>query len=386
MTDTNGGGIIAKLNNQQTVTQGKKTWAQFLEEKKANITRFIPTTLAWADFQRIAETTTRQTRGLSDCDPNSILSALIQAAQYKMRPNTVLGRAWIIPYGKYAQFQLGYKGILEFAYRSGQYRRIDAQAVREGDFIEWMGGSEKYIKHKESHDPDRENKPITHYFATYTLTNGGGNCEIWTREQMLRHRDKYSKTKSKDTPWYTNEEEMGKKVMLTRVLKYAPLSEEMERALIADSSIKISWESKAIDEIPPDWDLMNNPGDEPVPEIPESISQPEEPPADKRPATKKQIDRAYAILNAKGITKENGEKLWAAWKAKYKVEHKEQLTQDEIQAIFLELDSMPANETAVKEAALIEKGKDLLKENPETAAAQAQIKFGTVEDDDGQPE
>ncbi len=232
----------------------------FISKNRATFEKFIiGTKIDFQDLTRLALTTYKRTPGLAKCDPASIMAALIESIQLGLKPNTVLGHAYIIPYKNYAQFQVGYKGILQFAYRTGSYRRIDAHEVKEGDYFKYKYGTAAFVDHQESEDPKREQARTTHIYAIYELANGGGNFEVWSIEKINAHRDRYSRTSSKDTPWYTAPDEMGKKTVLKSLLKYAPQSDELMRLLVSDESIKTQFpeHTNKMSEVAPDYDAMN---------------------------------------------------------------------------------------------------------------------------------
>ncbi|CAM5244876.1 hypothetical protein LSPH24S_06379 [Lysinibacillus sphaericus] len=96
---------------------------------------------------RIALTAVRATPKLLECDQMSFLAALMQSAQLGVEPNTGLGQAYLIPYGKQVQFQLGYKGLIDLAVRSGQYKAIYAHEVYKEDEFSFAYGLHKDLVH-----------------------------------------------------------------------------------------------------------------------------------------------------------------------------------------------------------------------------------------------
>lgn len=184
------------------------------------------------------------------CTRISLLCAVLTAAQLGLRPNTPMGQCYIIPYfnskiRRYeAQFQLGYKGILEMGYRSDTITEIYAEKVKKGDDIDWQKGTEKYIHHREHPDKWEFDKNgeliITHYYAIYKTTKGGMAFVIWTKDMIMQHKNRYSPASRKDafSPWSSAEDLMAQKTVLKDVMRYASLSEKDRRILSADETVK----------------------------------------------------------------------------------------------------------------------------------------------------
>jgi recombination protein RecT len=166
----------------------------------------------------------------------SILAAVLISSQLGLEVNTPLGQAYIIPYGKQAQFQIGYKGLLDLAYRSGEYQVIYAMEVYENDEFDFAYGLDPYLKHKPAREPKGE--PV-YYYAVYKTKNGGSNFRVWSREKVDKHAHKYSQAVQKGwtSPWKTDFDAMAKKTVLKDLLKYAPLSIELAQQMSTDNTV-----------------------------------------------------------------------------------------------------------------------------------------------------
>ena len=177
---------------------------------------------------------------LQQCTPKSFLGAMMQAAQLGVEPNTPLGQAYLIPYKNKGtlecSFQLGYKGLIDLAYRSGEVKDIQAHEVHENDVFEYELGLEPKLKHV----PAISNRgPVIMYYAVFHTKDGGYGFEVMSAEDIREHAKKYSKAYSSGySPWTTNFDEMAKKTVLKKCLKYAPLKTEFVRAMSADETIK----------------------------------------------------------------------------------------------------------------------------------------------------
>ena len=170
----------------------------------------------------------------------SFLGALMNAAQLGLEPNTPLGQAYLIPYknkGKLeCQFQVGYKGLLDLAYRNPQIQTIQAQCVYENDEFEYELGLEPKLIHKPAIG-DRGSLILV--YALWKSKNGGFGFEVMSKADIDAHARKFSQSfGSSFSPWKTNYEEMAKKTVIKRCLKYAPVKSDFVRAMTNDETIK----------------------------------------------------------------------------------------------------------------------------------------------------
>ena len=160
----------------------------------------------------------------------------MSAAQLGLEPNTALGQSYLIPYGNSVQFQIGYKGLIDLAYRSGEVELVQAHIVYENDTFECEYGLEPKLVHKPA-DKDR-GEPIKVY-AMFKTKSGGYGFEVMSMDDVRRHAEKYSQAyKTGFSPWKSNFEEMAKKTVLKKVLKYAPLKSDFVRGVVQDETIK----------------------------------------------------------------------------------------------------------------------------------------------------
>lgn len=204
------------------------------------IKRALPSVLTPERFTRMALSAINNTPELANCTPMSFIAALMNAAQLGLEPNTPLGQAYLIPYKNKGilecQFQLGYKGLIDLAYRTGQIQVIQAQVVREMDYFEYQYGLDSRLIHRPGSGDRGE---VTFIYGLFRLNNGGYGFEVSSREDMDAFAAKYSKSfGSKFSPWAENYEDMAKKTVIKRALKYAPVSAVFQRALSEDETIK----------------------------------------------------------------------------------------------------------------------------------------------------
>ena len=175
---------------------------------------------------------------LAQTTPQSFLGAMMTAAQLGLEPNTPLGQAYLIPFKNHGtlecQFQLGYKGLIDLAYRSGEVSVIQAQVVYSNDDFSYSFGLNPELKHVPAKS-DRGD-PIAVY-AMFRTKDGGYGFEVMSMDDIRAHARKFSKAFG-NGPWQTNFEEMAKKTVLKRVLKYAPLKSDFVRGMAQDETIK----------------------------------------------------------------------------------------------------------------------------------------------------
>ena len=233
-------GKIARATQQQVqAAQPKQSGLQpYITRMLPAIKAALPSVLTPERFSRIVTTALSSNPKLQQCTPNSFLGAMMQAAQLGVEPNTPLGQAYLIPYMNHGklecQFQLGYKGLIDLAYRSGEISTIQAQIVYEKDEFEYSFGLEPTLKHVPA---KRDRGDATHVYAVYRKKDGGYGYEVMSMDDVRQHAQKYSKSYS-NGPWKANFEEMAKKTVLKKLLKLAPLRSDFQRDLTADESIK----------------------------------------------------------------------------------------------------------------------------------------------------
>ena len=232
--------IQNQVNNQVAVQSEKKTMQTYIKSMEGEIKKALPSVITPERFTRMVLSAISTNPKLGSCTPSSFLGAMMSAAQLGLEPNTPLGQAYILPYSNKgtleAQFQLGYKGLIDLAYRSGEVEVVQAHIVYENDKFECEYGLEPKLTHIPA-DTDRGN-PIKVY-AMFKTKTGGYGFEVMSIEDVRNHAQKYSKAFSSSfSPWATNFEEMAKKTVLKKCLKYAPLKSDFVKAVVQDGGIK----------------------------------------------------------------------------------------------------------------------------------------------------
>lgn len=254
LTSGNTGTMVKKENKSKTIFDviqaGAKQFATALP-KHVNSERFV----------RIAITTIRQNPKLAKCSQESLLGALMVSAQLGLEPGT-LGQCYLIPFENKktgtveCQFQIGYKGLIELLRRSGQLSDIYSYTVYENDDFNIEYGLSRTLTHKPNFD---ERGEIKGFYAVAILKDGAKAFEYMTKDEVVKHEEKYRKGSYKNDVWNKNFEEMSQKTVVKKLLKWLPVSVEfLEMAAKDEKSFKvIDDKSTEVQEI----EILENNGD-----------------------------------------------------------------------------------------------------------------------------
>ena len=205
-----------------------------ISAKKVAFQQLLPAHVSLDKMLRLAFTAYQNPK-LSDCDPNSLISAMIDSCRLGLEPDGVEGA--FVPYDGQIQFQPMYRGLISLARRSGEVTSIQAFVVYERDKYRVVLGSDPHIEHEMFTEGDR-GKPIFVY-SVIGLRGGEKQFDVMTISDVnrIRDRSKAYKKNPQSTPWGTDPDEMAKKTITKRNLKYAPRSVELQRALDHDNAL-----------------------------------------------------------------------------------------------------------------------------------------------------
>ncbi|GKT03433.1 recombinase RecT [Furfurilactobacillus entadae] len=181
---------------------------------------------------------TNSNQSLAKVDQMSVINSAMVAATLDLPIDQNLGYVYLVPYGGHAQPQIGYKGYIQLAQRSGRYVRLNAIPVYEGELINWNPLTEElsYSPVNGSH----KNEDAIGFAGYFKLNNGFEKYVYWTREQMEDHRMQFSKaaggqTPKKGSPWGDHYNQMARKTVIKSMLTtWGPLSVEMQTAVTSD--------------------------------------------------------------------------------------------------------------------------------------------------------
>ena len=184
---------------------------------------------------------------LQECSNNSILSAALLGESLKLSPSPQLGCYYMVPFNnkktgmKEAQFILGYKGMIQLAIRSGQYKKMNVMAIKEGELVRYDPLEEEIEVNLIEDEYEREQAKTVGYYASFTYMNGFKKAIYWSRQKMEAHAERYSagyKAKKGYTYWEKDFDGMAMKTMLRQLLsKWGIMSIEMQTAYEADQAV-----------------------------------------------------------------------------------------------------------------------------------------------------
>ena len=186
-----------------------------------------------ADFKTAIITLYNTADSLRRCSPTGIIQAGLNSVKYNFPLDNNLGFCYVVPYKGYAQFQIGWRGYVQLAQRTGQYLCINVTEVKEGEYLGFdiASGRPKLGEPAEN----REELPDVGYLAYFKLLNGAEYYYYQTRQQIETFKNRYSPA-ANCGPWVSNFSEMAKKTVLKHLLKnFGPLTAEVASALKADS-------------------------------------------------------------------------------------------------------------------------------------------------------
>lgn len=206
---------------------------------------------------------------LAECENSSIVSAALLGQALKLSPSPQLGQYYIVPFNnsdrgcKVAQFQLGYKGYIQLAIRSGQYKKINVLAIKEGELIEYDPLNEEIKVNLIEDEELREQAETIGYYAMFEYMNGFRKTIYWTKQKMEAHALKYSKgykAKKGYTFWEKDFDGMAYKTMLRQLIsKWGIMSVDMQTAMEKDMAvIKENGDYEYIDNNSNEIDIVSN--------------------------------------------------------------------------------------------------------------------------------
>ena len=178
---------------------------------------------------------TQQSKLLRAAEPMTVLASAMVAATLDLPVVPTLGMAYIVPYKGQATFQIGYRGLIELAMRSGEFATIIDEVVYEGQLIRKNKFTGEYVFDEDAKKSDK----VIGVMARFDLVNGFSKTIYWSIEEIEEHAKKYSQAyrSSYDSPWKSNFEQMAKKTVLKALLgKYAPKSVAMQTAIKFDQA------------------------------------------------------------------------------------------------------------------------------------------------------
>lgn len=237
--------------NNSLQARGRQTLSTYLSQDavKSKINEVIGGKDGQRFISAIVSATTANP-ALQECTNSSILSAAMLGESLKLSPSPQLGQYYLVPYndknkGKVAQFQLGYKGYIQLAIRSGQYKKLNVLGIKEGELIRFDPLNEEIEVRLIEDEEAREAAETIGYYAMFEYTNGFKKAMYWSRAKMEAHALKYSQGYRKDkekgwkyTFWSKDFDGMAYKTMLRQLIsKWGIMSIDMQQAIDADMGV-----------------------------------------------------------------------------------------------------------------------------------------------------
>ena len=183
---------------------------------------------------------------LAECENSSIVSGALLGEALKLSPSPQLGLYYLVPFnlkgrGMVAQFQLGYKGYIQLAIRSGQYKKLNVIAIKEGELIKYDPLNEELEVKLIDDELKREKAKTIGYYAMFEYTNGFRKSMYWSKEKMEKHALQYSRgyqAKKGSTFWERDFDSMAYKTMLRQLIsKWGIMSIDMQNAYESDMAV-----------------------------------------------------------------------------------------------------------------------------------------------------
>lgn len=203
---------------------------------KGQISQALPKHLTADRMIQMATSLIVKNPKLAECSAASLVGAVMQASILGFRPVEQLGECYFVPYGGVVQFQIGYKGFITLARRSGELKNIYAEVVHEGDKFEVEFGLEPKLVHIPR--MDNENAKLTHVYAVSRYKDDGYNFMVLTASQVekLRKRNPMQKGAPSGS-WATDYDAMAKAKVIKQLAKYMPLSVDFMNATLSDEAV-----------------------------------------------------------------------------------------------------------------------------------------------------
>lgn len=249
------------VSNSLVPTKGKQTFSAFLTSDA--IKKRINAMVGGQDGQRFVSAVISAVSvnpALAECEHSTILSAALLGESLKLSPSPQLGQYYLVPFNdrkrgsKVAQFQLGYKGYIQLAIRSGYYKKLNVLAIKEGELVRFDPLNEEIEVNLVQNDTEREALKTIGYYAMFEYQNGFKKALYWSREKMMAHADKYSMAFSAEkyadleagkipqsemwkysSFWYKDFDGMAYKTMLRQLIsKWGIMSIDLQNAIDKD--------------------------------------------------------------------------------------------------------------------------------------------------------
>jgi recombination protein RecT len=235
-------GLANALKEQKPAQTGVDPYKRaqgFLKAMLPAIKEALPRSSALSPdrLTRLCMTTLRTNPKLLECTLESLLGAMLQSAQLGLDPS--VGNCYFIPFKGQVSFQIGYKGLIDLACRSGNVQTVVAGEVRQGDDFHYEFGRNETLKHIPA--PHSERGEVEYYYAYAMMKDGGFAFQVMHLSEIEKIRDEHSisyKYDKNNSIWAKHFQSMAFKSVIKRLMKYIPLAAETQVAINSDESVR----------------------------------------------------------------------------------------------------------------------------------------------------
>jgi recombination protein RecT len=221
--------------------------ARMINAMRPEIARAAPKGMDPDRLVRIALTVVRKTPELGNCSPPSILGALMTCSQLGLEPGA-MDLIYLIPRDGECTINIGYRGFIQLAYRSGMVARISAEPVHANDHFIHRKGLNPILEH--TWDLGAPRGELIAAWCAHSLTTGGSDFTVVDETDIARAKRSAQGLSRASSPWNTDPAAMWRKTAIRRDLKLCPQSPELARALAVDGGVRTDLEPDALDMLP----------------------------------------------------------------------------------------------------------------------------------------
>lgn len=220
MGTENGAIVKANVSPTESLLQSKRDSIAAVATSGVDVDRLI----------KQAAIAAIETPQLGNCDRSSLVLAVARVCELGLDLSKTLGQAYLIPYGNKATLIIGYKGLIELAYRSGRVKMIDAREVRDGDTFSWTGGTSPSVNHEPA--PLGKRGDLIGVYCIIDMADGARKVEVMDKNEVeaIRRRSRSGNS----GPWQTDYARMATKTVIRRACQQLPLSPQLKKAMEYD--------------------------------------------------------------------------------------------------------------------------------------------------------
>jgi recombination protein RecT len=212
----------------------KRSIIEVIDRNVPELEKLLGNALTVEQFKTATMTYLRMNPKLVDCNPYSIVGGLRLGAQLGLSLGP-LGHFYLVPFKGEAVFILGYRGMVELAYKSGRVKRIEAHVVREGDAFDFRYGSRAFLDFTPDGEPGERTR--TGAYALAELTTGGKPFVVLSPGEVEARMKRSAAHARPDSPWQTDTDAMWRKSAVRQLQRWLPQTPESAHGLETDETV-----------------------------------------------------------------------------------------------------------------------------------------------------